>query len=57
MNSQNIVINDSPQVPNYKPEIPKQDDKVINMSNELNTLDEPISTTIVFFFKIASTRY
>ena len=50
MKEQKISINDSPQVPEYKSELPKEGDKAISMSNELNTLDEPISTTIVFFF-------
>ncbi len=50
MKEEKIVINEVPQVPEYKAEPAKDPFKSISISAELNTLDEPISTTIVFGF-------
>ena len=47
MQEEKIIIGEEAKVPEYKAEVPKEQGVKVSMASELNTLDEPISTTIV----------
>ncbi len=47
MKEEKIVIGETPKVPEYRAEVAKDSARGLSLAQDLNTLDEPISTTIV----------
>ena len=57
MKEEKITINEGPQIPEYKADPAKEEAKTISFATELNTLDEPIMTTIVRFVDVYKPAY